>query len=74
MSKITISREKYKALLFEANAYRKLASTIASQAIERPVSEIVASFRATNLYSKGFLSDLDSGLKDLRKSKAWKSR
>jgi len=74
MSKVTISKEEYMSLLFDAKAYRKLASNFASQAIERPVSEIVASFRRTGLYTKEFLSDLGDGLKDLRKSKAWRSK
>ena len=74
MSKVTISKEKYKSLLFEASAYRKLASSFASQIIEKPISEVVENFRATRKYSKTFLSDLKEGLSDLRKSKAWKSK
>ena len=74
MTKVTITKEEYKTLLFDSRAYRKLASIFNSQIIERPVSEIVESFRATQKYSKEFLSDLGEGLIDLRKSKAWKSK
>ena len=74
MSKVTISKEEYKSLLFEAKAYRKLASSFASHIIEKPVSEIMENFRSTGKYSKGFLSDLENGLIDLRKSKVWRSR
>ena len=74
MSKITIPKEEYRALLFQAKAYRRLASNFAAQIIERPIPEIITSFHSTGKYSKAFLSDLESGLKDLRKSRAWKSR
>lgn len=74
MSKVIISKEEYSSLLFESKAYRKLASNFASQIIERPVSEIIGSFRSTQKYSKAFLSDIEEGLRDLHKSKVWKSK
>lgn len=64
-----ISKNEYKSLTLQARAYRKLASVLASQILEEPVSEIVSSFKATGKYSKAFLSDLEDGLKDLRKSR-----
>ena len=74
MSKVTLSKDKYQSLLVQARAYRKLASNFALQIVEEPVSEIVSSFKSTGKYSKAFLSDLEEGLKDLRKSRVWKSK
>jgi len=74
MSKIIISKDEYQSLLFQANAYKRLVSSFASQIIEKPISSVMENFRSTRKYSKAFLSDLEDGLKDLRRSKAWKSK
>ncbi len=74
MSTITISKSKYEALLYYQDAYQKLASNFASQVVEKPIFEIVENFCSTKKYSKEFLFDLESGLKDLRESKTWKSK
>ncbi len=74
MLTITIPKIEYQSLVRHANAYRKLASGFATEAIETPVTQVVENFRATKKYSKKFLIDLEDGLQDLRKSKAWKSK
>ena len=78
MPTVTISKAKYRSLLSHANAYKKLASNFASNfashIVEEPLSEVVQNFRSTGKYSKAFLADLEDGLKDLRKSKVWKSK
>ena len=74
MSTITISRNRYQTLLSQANAYKKLASNFASQIVEEPLAEVMKNFRSSGKYSKDFISDLEDGLKDLRRSRAWKSK
>lgn len=74
MNTITLPRHEYDTLAFQASAYRVIASTFAGVQTERPVADIVARFASTEKYSKAFLSDLEDGLTDLRKSKAWKSK
>ena len=74
MITVTIPKIEYQVLVRQANAYRKIASGFATQAIETPVTQVVENFRATKKYSKEFLADFEDGLKDLRKSKAWNSK
>jgi len=74
MSTVTIPKTQYQALVRQANAYRKIASGFATQVIETPVTQVVENFRATKKYSKEFIVDLEDGLKDLRKSKSWRSK
>ena len=74
MPTVTIPPNEYEYLLSQANAYKRLASDFASQIIERPLPEIIKSFRSTGKYTDQFLLDLEDGLKDLRRSKAWKSK
>jgi hypothetical protein len=74
MTTVTIPKAKYQLILRQANAYRKLASSFASQIIETPIQVVVDNFNATGKYSKAFLDDLEEGLVDLRKSRLWKSK
>ena len=74
MSMVTIPKEEYQSLIRQANAYRKIASGFAAQVIETPVAQVLENFRATKKYSNEFIADLEDGLKDLRKSKSWKSK
>ncbi len=74
MSTVTIPKNEYQNLVFQAKAYQKIASDFASQITERPIESIISNFRNTGKYNKDFLSDLHDGLTDLRKSKAWKSK
>lgn len=74
MSTVTIPKTEYQSLIRQANAYRKIASGFATQVIETPITQVVENFRTTKKYSKEFLTDLEDGLKDLRKSRVWKSK
>ncbi|MBI5003831.1 hypothetical protein HZC00_01935 [Candidatus Kaiserbacteria bacterium] len=74
MNTVTLPKYEYETLAFQAKAYRAIASVIAGAQAERPIAEVVARFAKTKKYSKAFLADLEDGLADLRKSKAWKSK
>lgn len=74
MNTITLPKNEYLDLLYQAKAYQKIASNFASQIIEKPISSVVDSFRSTGKYKEEFLFDLEDGLKDLRKSKSWNSK
>ena len=74
MSTVTIPKTKYQIIVRQANAYRRIVSSFASQVIETPIKDVVGNFRATGKYSEGFLKDLEGGLGDLHKSKLWKSK
>ncbi len=74
MSTVTIPKNEYQLLVRQANAYKKIASGFATEAIATPVADIVTNFRKVGKYSEGFLTDLKEGLQDLQKSKAWKSK
>ena len=63
METITIPKTEYKKLLSRAKAYEKLAGSIFENAIKDPVNDIVSDFKKTNLYTEGFLKDLEEGLK-----------
>ncbi len=74
MITVTIPKTKYQVIVRQANAYRKLASSFASQMIETPINVVVDNFNATGKYSQAFLNDLEDGLNDLRESRLWKSK
>lgn len=74
MNMITIPKTKYQTIVRQANAYRKIVSSFASQVIETPAKDVVGNFRATGKYSERFLKDLEGGLNDLHKSKLWNSK
>lgn len=63
MSKVIISREEYKKLKNQSEAYKKIATRLFEVVIKDQIEEVVSDFRQTNLYTKGFLSDLDNGLR-----------
>jgi len=63
MSTITISKKEYQKLKGQALAYRKMAKSLFLAVVKDPISEVVQDFKATGLYNKNFLKDLESGLK-----------
>ena len=63
MSKVTISKIEYEHLKKQATAYRKFAAKFFESMIKDPIEEVVDDFSKTNLYSKEFLKDLESGLR-----------
>jgi len=63
MSRITIPKTEYAKLKKEANAYRAVAARLFELLIKDPVKTVVEDFRASGLYSEGFVSDLEDGLR-----------
>ena len=63
MSKISISREEYKNLKKQSEAYKTLATRFFETAIKDSTKDVVKDFHNTNLYTKDFLSDLENGLR-----------
>ncbi|MCC6198811.1 hypothetical protein IT401_01175 [Candidatus Nomurabacteria bacterium] len=74
MTTVTVPKATYQTLVRKAKAYEKIAAQVSTYAIAMPVEQVVEEFRQTKKYSEPFLADLKDGLKDLRKSKAWKSK
>ena len=63
MSRVTISKTEYQKLRKESKAYRAVASRLFEMLIKDPVKAVVDDFRASGLYSKEFISDLEDGLR-----------
>ncbi|MFH1030592.1 MAG: hypothetical protein V1770_05025 [bacterium] len=63
MDKITISKNRYERLKRQADAYKKFAADFYSLAMGDTVEEVVDDFKNTGIYTKGFLCDLEDGLK-----------
>lgn len=63
MSKIAIPKIEYARLQRQAIAYRKLTERFFESVMRDPIDAVTADFRATGLYSDGFLRDLRDGLK-----------
>lgn len=60
---IVISKNEYRRLQSQAQAYQKLAGQLFTSVLSGSIEEVVADFRKTNLYSDSFLQDLEEGLK-----------
>ncbi len=63
MGTITISKKEYAKLKSQALAYRKMAKSLFSAVVKDPISEVAEDFKATGLYNKNFLADLETGLR-----------
>ena len=63
MSQVTISKEEYKKLKKQSEAYKRLASRFFEAVVKDPVKDVVEDFHKTGLYTKDFLSDLETGLR-----------
>ncbi|MBU6426737.1 hypothetical protein KGQ27_00640 [Patescibacteria group bacterium] len=63
MSKITISKTEYSNLKKQSKAYRVVMARLFELLIKDPVKSVVDDFRKIGLYSDGFLSDLEAGLR-----------
>ena len=59
----TLSKQEYLRLKQQAQAYRTLAAKVFEMPLRDPVAEVVADFKATALYTKEFLVDLEDGLR-----------
>lgn len=60
---ITLPKTEYQRLKLQAKAYQKIMGKFFELAVKDPLWQIVDDFRKTNIYTKGFLEDLESGLK-----------
>ena len=60
---VKISRTELKKLIRKARAYDKLAAGVFELPLRVSLGEVVGDFRRSGLYTKGFLKDLESGLK-----------
>jgi len=60
---VTISKTDFLRLKKQAQAYRTLAASVFRFAVKDPVKEVVQDFQDTNLYTDGFINDLESGLR-----------
>jgi len=63
MVRVTLPKTEYEQLKRQAEAYRRFAARLFELAIGDPIEEVVEDFRKTNLYTKDFLKDLESGLR-----------
>jgi len=63
MAHITIPKKEYDQLKKHSRAYKRVATKLFSAIVKDSVSDIVADFRKTGLYTKNFISDLEIGLK-----------
>lgn len=63
MVSITLPETEYRKLKRQAQAYRGFAARFFELIIKDPIQEVVDDFQKTNLYSKEFLEDLESGLR-----------
>ena len=62
MSRIKILKTEYSKLRKEAKAYRAVAACLFELLIKDRVKNVVEDFRASRLYSKEFITDLEDGL------------
>lgn len=60
---ISLSEGEYRRLRQESQAYRTLAARVFEIPLRDPIEDVVSDFRATELYSDQFLSDLEEGLR-----------
>ena len=63
MSQVTISKQEYKQLKRQEAAYRKIAAKLFQSIVKDDIASVVRDFADTKLYSKGFLNDLENGLR-----------
>ena len=70
MSQITISEQEYKRLKRQGAAYRKIAAKLFQSVVKDDAASVVRDFADARLYSKGFLTDLEKGLRKSSYGKA----
>lgn len=71
MATITIPKTEYSKLKRQSDAYKKLSSRFFESVIKDPIEEVINDFHKTNLYTKGFLADLEDGLRESSYAKKW---
>ena len=60
---VTLSKREYLRLKKQAEVFRTMTAKMFELPLKDPVDEVIVDFRATNLYSDGFLVDLEGGLR-----------
>ena len=70
---VTLPKEEYLRLKQQALAYQNLATEVFELPFKNPIGEVVADFKATNLYTKEFLTDLEDGLRKSSYAKRYAS-
>ncbi|MBI2048874.1 MAG: hypothetical protein HY434_00790 [Candidatus Liptonbacteria bacterium] len=63
MANVIISEKELNKLTRQSRAYKKLTSRLFELVVKDPVSEVVEDFTKTGLYSRGFLRDMEAGLR-----------
>lgn len=62
-AQVTITKQEYLRLKKQSQAYLAMAARMFELPLRDPVDEVMADFRATNLYTGEFLKDLEDGLR-----------
>lgn len=60
---VSLPKEEYLHLKQQAQFYRVMAARVFELPLRDPASDVVADFRATDLYEEEFLADLEDGLR-----------
>jgi hypothetical protein len=63
MNQVTISESEYLTLKKHSESYKKLVSEFYGTIINDPIQNVVNDFKNTDLYTDGFIKDLENGLK-----------
>jgi hypothetical protein len=63
METVTIPKSEYQQLINIKGAYQKLVGEFYESIVDDPIEEVVKDFTETELYSAGFLQDLEAGLR-----------
>lgn len=63
MANVSLPETEYRKLKKQSQAYRRFAARFFELIIKDPIKEVVDDFQKTNLYTKEFLEDLESGLR-----------
>lgn len=67
---VTITKKEYRELKRDAREYRRITTRVFESVVKDDVTAVVADFRKTDLYTDGFLSDLEQGLRKSTYGKA----
>ena len=63
MNKVAIPKTEYRQLQRQADAYKKMVSNLHALILHDSIRELVDDFRKTELYTEGFIRDLENGLR-----------
>ena len=60
---IILPKQEYLRLKQQARAYRTMTARMFELPLRDPINEVVADFKATDLYTDEFLADFEDGLR-----------